>query len=271
MSLVSYKWLSFYFNSIIKLHPLKKRFFIKCIPNKHIIELDITFDCNLLCNNCDRGCGIAPSKDYMTLQQVQKFINESLKLNWHWKEIYLLGGEPLLHPEILEICNLLETYKNKNPRVKIGLCTNGYSAKITQKIKSLPSFIDIINSQKKSPYNSFFKTVNVAPKDLQYLKDKDFSKGCFITEMAGVALNRYGYYPCAAGGAVDRIFGFDVGIKALENLTSVSLDPVFNQLCGYCGHFKRGTKDISKTQQISSSWRKAIKTYLYKQPILTIY
>ena len=39
----------------------------------------------------------------MTLAQIQQFVQESIELNKKWKLINLLGGEPTIHQDFLEI------------------------------------------------------------------------------------------------------------------------------------------------------------------------
>jgi len=43
----------------------------------------------------------------MSVEQIQKFINESVDNNVKWERIRVMGGEPTLHPDIFEILNLL--------------------------------------------------------------------------------------------------------------------------------------------------------------------
>ncbi len=48
------------------------------------IELEITTSCNLKCFNCDRQCRQASSKEFITLEQIKKFINETLSIGHRW-------------------------------------------------------------------------------------------------------------------------------------------------------------------------------------------
>ena len=43
-------------------------------PRQDKIILDITYACNLKCLKCNRSCRYAPSDDFMTLSQVERFI-----------------------------------------------------------------------------------------------------------------------------------------------------------------------------------------------------
>jgi sulfatase maturation enzyme AslB (radical SAM superfamily) len=74
-----------------KIDPIKYKFRIKKWPtlilgslfttNHQLIEINITFDCNLKCLYCNRSCSQAPSEDYMSVEQIEKFIIASRKKN----------------------------------------------------------------------------------------------------------------------------------------------------------------------------------------------
>jgi len=67
--------------------------------NLSMIEIDITYACNLRCYNCNRSCTQAPTVERMTVDQIKKFVEESKASNLQWKRIRILGGEPTLHPD----------------------------------------------------------------------------------------------------------------------------------------------------------------------------
>ncbi|MFO7942560.1 MAG: transcription antitermination factor NusB, partial [Bacillota bacterium] len=54
------------------------------------------------------------------LDQIKSFIAESVKNDKKWPFIVLIGGEPTLHPDIYEICDLFVNYKkNHSPNTKL--------------------------------------------------------------------------------------------------------------------------------------------------------
>ncbi len=58
--------------------------------------------CNLVCEHCFISCGPKNhSFEFMTLDQVTRYIEESLELGV--KEYYFTGGEPFMNPQILDI------------------------------------------------------------------------------------------------------------------------------------------------------------------------
>ena len=209
------------------------------------IELIITYSCNMPCNNCDAMVPQAPSKEAMTSAQIEKFIKESIEKKIHWRHIRILGGEPTLHKDIFNFLDILLAYKkNFSPETKIQLVTNGYGKAVQEIIKKIPKEVEIENSDKKSNLQPTFSPVNQAPMDMIEYKDSDFSKGCWIPSLCGIALDMHGYYPCSAAAAIDRVFGFDKGKKELP-IARGTLEEMFKDFCKLCGHFYDKINDFA--------------------------
>lgn len=241
------------------------------------IEIELTTYCNLRCLNCDRSCRQVASTEQMSIKQIEKFIKESIVTKKKWKQIRILGGEPTLHPDIVNICNLFIEYKRKHSsKTRILLFTNGYGPRVNNILETIPVGIEIRNSNKDSPIQQF-SSYNVSPIDLNNFQENtiDFSKGCVIIESCGLGLTRYGYYPCGAGGSTDRIFGMDIGIKELSEVSEPLLREQLSLLCKYCGHYKDWGREKNSTivteEVMSKSWRDAYSNYVKNEPELTLY
>jgi hypothetical protein len=149
---------------------------------------------------------------------------------------------------------------------------------VGEKVKSvlakLPEWITVINSNKTPGQRSnVFIPFNMAPIDnRKYSRFADFSRGCQMLESCqGLALSMYGYYPsspCVLG--VDRIFGFDIGIKKLSLVSEEALRKQMKTLCRYCGIFKEPYELITKPK-MSPSWEEAYSLHKKKKPRLTRY
>ncbi len=219
------------------------------------IEIDITYKCNLSCQNCNRSCSQAPTEESMTIEQIQDFLKQSIEKNIKWHKISLVGGEPLVHPNIFEIINLILDYKNHFSRkTKIYLVTNGI---LEEKLKLVPQDIIIINSNKKT-FVSKFVSFNIAPIDLDEYKNKDFRNGCQILKYCGMGLNNSGYYPCAVAGGIDRIFKMNKGRSNIPEKNDLMLDEL-NIFCRLCGHFKKHDNVLSP--EMSKTWEQAYKNF----------
>jgi len=183
--------------------------------SQDLIELDITYACNLKCYSCNRSCGLAPTDDHLSLEQVRRFIRESIDRNISWKRIRLLGGEPTMHPHLPELVQELKSYRAQYcPDALIEVVTNGVGSGCREILAKLGNDIKVVNTSKKSKTNTFM-AFNVAPKDLVPYRFADYSCGCWVPELCGINLNPYGYYCCGAGASIDRVFGFNIGRKSL--------------------------------------------------------
>jgi Radical SAM superfamily len=232
------------------------------------IELELITACNLKCFNCDRSSRQAVSAELMTLGQVARFVDESLELRWRWRKIALLGGEPTLHPRFFEILDELDRYRASEPDVVVQLISNGYGRRVERVLARLPDWVTLRNTHKTTPAQHHFDAYNVAPQDLPEYADADFSRGCTIPFMCGMALTRYGFYPCGAGASVDRVFGWGRGIGSLREVTPERLVGEFTLLCRYCGHF-HGRK--AGHEVMSASWVDAYDRWHRERPRLPLY
>jgi hypothetical protein len=261
-------------NPLLAVNPFFILKLMKSVPwgfNKKSIEIELTTRCPLSCFNCDRSVRQAPSDECISVEQITRFVEESIEVNWQWDYIKLFGGEPTLHPQFFEIVDIVKRYKDFNPRCVIEVGSSGYGPSVNQALSRLPDWVRLVNSRKESNINNFI-SYNIAPIDLEEYKDADFAKGCWVTEFCGMGLTRYGYYPCGAGASVDRVFGFDIGHKKLSSFSDVTLRDQLKTLCRFCGRYKGsyGGKMITE-EIITESWRKAYERYMEKKPELSLY
>lgn len=218
------------------------------------IQLEITVDCDLFCHNCCRQCTQFPSTENMSLSQVAFFVRETRALNRKWQRIDITGGEPFTHPKLHDIIEIISPFRHQS---HIRLLTNGMDKE--ERIAQLPSWLTVQNSHKNGPERKFFDLMNKAPIDFGHK-----GKPCrFVTgdDVCGVGLSRYGYYTLGSCGAIDRAFGFDIGIKKLEDVTESSLRDQMDKLCDYCGHSPTLVKEQGTRQFFSKSWLEAKANY----------
>jgi len=238
--------------------------------NHYRIEIDITYNCNLKCLNCDRSCKQAESEERMSVEQLKKFIKESIEQKRKWEKIRITGGEPTLHPQILDIIQLLLSYKkNFSPETRIQLVTNGFGLKVKNVLRIIPSEIEIENTYKVSKFQ-YFDAFNIAPIDFLRYKYVDYLNACPVTQVCGIGLTRYGYYPCAVGGGIDRILGFDIGSKEMPFPKDLMIGEK-RILCRYCGHYIFSLRNRFIKEEISSTWKRAYENYKIKKPVLSLY
>ena len=225
------------------------------------IEIDLTYLCNLRCNNCNRSCAQAPDTTHIKLESIKQFVDDSLQTRRYWRRIRILGGEPTLHPEFNAILHELGRYKTAYPDCSIQLVTNGYGAKVNRILQSLPKSIYVENSFKSSNVQPEFGAFNLAPQDsIKYLF-ADYKNGCSIASTCGLGLTPQGYYPCAIAGGIDRVLGLHTGRNRLPQPTDEMRD-LMDAACRLCGRFRDGHYIPPKLrpsvlkQETSPTWRK---------------
>jgi hypothetical protein len=221
-------------------------------------EIDVTYRCNLKCNNCNRSCTQAPSKTDIPVEKIESFLEESITGGIKWKRIRLLGGEPTLHPEIATILDMLLAHRSTHsPHTRIVMCTNGSGKRINEILSRLPEGVEI-KSTAKGERQRLFRPFNMAPKDNVLYRFADYTAGCRIISDCGLGLTPTGYYPCAVAGGIDRVFGIDIGRQQLPSSTDDLRDQM-DVLCRYCGHF--GFLWPIRRQKTSPTWKAAYRNY----------
>lgn len=265
------------------------------------IEIILTYACNRKCLNCEAMVRQAPSNEVMTVEQIEKFVKQSIEKDVRWKNIRLLGGEPTLHPNIEKIVQILLEYKEQYSKdCNIAVVSNGSGEFVNSVLNRLESKydIEIQNSNKISDIQIGFSPVNQAPIDMKEYKNMNFTKGCWIPTVCGIALDMNGFYPCSASAAIARVSGNDIGRKEVPT-SNDNMEDIFQSTCCLCGHYyneinneftkeeanqenleelekviddyqKRTTGELYD-EIISESWVKILKNYKKEKPILKTY
>jgi glycosyltransferase involved in cell wall biosynthesis len=205
--------------------------------SREFIEIDITYDCNLHCLGCNRSCTQAPTKQQMEVEDVERFVKDSLSKGIEWKKIRVLGGEPTEHPDFEKILYVLGEYKLEYPRTRIELVSNGYGKNVARALLRIPPFIHVENTAKTSSQGVGFYAFNDAPIDNKKYRKSDFSNGCSNIEDCGIGLGPGGYYPCTLAGGIDRIMGKNLGRQELPESDDEMRD-LMAEFCKMCGRFQ---------------------------------
>lgn len=235
---------------------VSERFGRQFLPSRSYAEIDITYQCNLKCINCNRSCTQAPSNREMPVADIKAFIEQSIEKQIAWKRIRILGGEPTLHSRIFDIIDLLINYQQTyNPSVRLVLGTNFFGNQVHRVLEQLPDGITLKSTLKSSRVN-LFKPFNVAPVDRWYNRFSDYACGCRIIAECGLGLTPSGYYMCAIAGGIDRIVGYHLGRKVLPE-ESDTLSDQMSAFCRLCGHF--GFQWPTRRAKLSKTWRLAYR------------
>jgi hypothetical protein len=244
---------------------------------RNIIEIDVTYDCDLKCLNCNRSCRQAPSAERMELAQIEAFVEESRRRGKVWRIIKVLGGEPTLHPHLTAILRTLLDGCARPHGTSIILVTNGFSERTREIIQSLPKEVIVDPaSLKDSAVQPQFGAFNMAPADSSRFRSASFRNACQIPRVCGIGLTPFGYYGCAIAGGIDRVAGYDIGRKRLPDDTD-EMEDHFTRFCPLCGRFIEGhfipwnLKRPLREERLSPAWQKLYAAYQERPPRLTRY
>jgi len=84
------------------------------------VEVNLTAHCNLACYGCDHASPVH-AEEYLSVEEFAKDL-AALAPVYHVFEFLLTGGEPLLHPRLLEV---VDAIRASGVAEKITLMTNG--------------------------------------------------------------------------------------------------------------------------------------------------
>jgi len=239
-------------------------------PNMNWLELDITYVCGMGCRNCNRMTGIAPGRpeQNMSVGQVGRLIRDCVRLQYTWKEWFLVGGEPTTHPELDAIIGCIADYRfDHNPELRLTLATHGHGERTQKRLAELAAafpFLQILNSHKTSPVQTDFVAPCVAPVDI----DPEWAanhcyQGCSVSSHCGISMNFAGFYPCAVAGAIDQIFGLNQAIADLADVSEDAMTEKYQVFCRLCGYY-RPIRESSQTV-LSPAWRAALDRYRVRE------
>ncbi len=249
------------------------------VSNLDKIEVDITYRCNLNCQGCNRSCGQAPTTECMSVEQIRRLIDDSIKIGKKWNLINILGGEPTLHPDFVTIINMIQNeYVDVfSANTIIQVVSNG----VAEKSRELCEIVRNRNKNVRIDYDSYkqsnkveyFTPFNDAPIDDANFADADYSLGCWVASYCGIGLNSRGYYCCAPAAGIDRVLNTQSAITSLNEVVNDAQNCMKEQMrlfCKYCGNYKAYTESggdfVPRCEKapfesiVSPTWN-----YLYKK------
>lgn len=237
--------------------------------NRRVIGIALTYACNLRCVNCDESSAQAPADTQMSVEQIQRFVDECVAANYRWDLMEIAGGEPTVHPDFLKIIEILREYRNRySPGTRIKVLTNGAGEKTQHMAAQVPSDIEVENSSKGGKRQSELKhaTFNLAPEEVAGYDKVDFRNACEYTHRCGTGLGPTGYYHCPVAAGMDRIFEWNIGRQSLPSLED-DMEDLAERFCRKCGYFLKQLeykKPLGK-QFTSPAWQQAYDGYRERQ------
>jgi len=238
---------------------------------KKAIELKLTNYCNRQCSNCNAGHDVVQTNDYLSLENMEKFVKESIASEYKWNHIVLVGGEPTLHPFFSEIIEILGKYRQFYSDCKFEIKTNGWGNKVQKVMEKIPEWMEILNTTGEQRGGvegklARFELFRIAPVDIDSFKGyEEFDKGCRVVGQCGLNMSVWGkYYPCSLGEVIARIFEIEIEEDSFADLLNSNIRNKLKKVCQYCGFFFEPGLFYSTLELQSESWDRALKEYSKK-------
>lgn len=169
-----------------------------------LIQIDITNACHLRCANCTRFIGHHKKPYFMDLDTVVKAIES---LEGYPGGIGMMGGEPTMHPQFEEIC---EIYQEMIPDRRCrGLWTAGYKWDEYQEIINETFDSDlIIYNEHSDPNEGAHQPLLIAAEDI--LDDRELMwrliGNCWVQWRWSASITPKGGFFCEVAAASDMLF-----------------------------------------------------------------
>jgi hypothetical protein len=179
-------------------------------PIYETIDVEVTLRCNWRCENCIKFCNMQNETglDYrdtdMSMGQIENFVSEVEKIGAEKKQlvtntVFLTGGEPLLHPDIIEMAKLVKTLVDKSLIRSLAINSN-LVKKAPEELK--PFVVNFSTTEQKAQIHN---TVLIHPDDMEQRRPSFAT--CKHYRKWRIVLSRYGYNMCCAGDGYMRLFG----------------------------------------------------------------
>jgi hypothetical protein len=215
------------------------------------------------CPSCSRACIVSPSNHFISLKILEKFVKETIELNYKWNTIKLIGGEPTGHPELERAFQLLKEYKTFSPTTCIQILTNGQGW-YNNKKHLIPRWVEICNgAEQKKLRDAGHHACYVAPIDINEWDDEVYN-GCSTFVHTGIGLGNSGYYICPLGNTIQRVFELKpIGKNSLKEIILEEMLEEIQSYCKYCGWYLTKYRIIEqfKPDTISNSYAAAFNNY----------
>ena len=167
------------------------------------IQIEVTNACNTRCANCTRFVGHHKKPFFMDPETVQKAIASLDGYKWG---IGLMGGEPTIHPQFLEICKIFQ--KMIPEKEKRQLWTNGYKWDAYEKViyETFDAIQITYNDHRED--EETHQPILIAADDI--LEDKELMwsliDDCWIQRRWSASITPKGCFFCEVAAAMDHLF-----------------------------------------------------------------
>lgn len=255
------------------------------------VEYHLVDHCNLNCVWCEHFSSIS-KEYYVTLEDVANDFRRLARIkgvNENKVNIYLLGGEPLLHPQVIQIMESVRSIFPNRDNVDIRLVTNGILLnRMPQLFWDSCANNRITLSVTKYPINVDYAAIEGLAKkngvqfEIFHVKITDSMRTVPI-DASGRSSNQNSFENCPIAhrccylkgdkiyscpripniNSYNQHYGFDLQVTKhdyIELLDTLSIDDVFsfldtpNEFCKYCDMEKMSSTPWSTHKKSRNEW-----------------
>jgi hypothetical protein len=204
---------------------------MKSIYDMKTIQIDVTNSCNHRCSNCTRLIGHHIKPFFMDLKTIEKALDS---LDGYKGCIGLMGGEPTLHPQFMEICKL---YQEKIPdRRRRELWTSGYKWKEYEDIINETFDSDCIAYNDHTHDTGKHQSLMIAADEI--IDDKEFMwkliDKCWIQNRWSASITPKGCFFCEVAGAMSYAYDGPEGYPIESGWWNKTPEQFREQILQYC-------------------------------------
>jgi organic radical activating enzyme len=205
------------------------------------LEIQVMLACNWRCCACDQLSQFPQinfvKRGTMTLAQIERFVAEMKEHNAYFGRIRLVGGEPSLHPKLVEIVQTLRQLIPEHCH-QIELVTNGSHPEKLEPVRKLLK-VRVSNAADKEKHH--VANLAATPESKGYA-----GKRCNSPEHCGWSLSYYGFAPCSAGAGIMRLWDAMEHQRLTLPLAGKTNDnwPDIQKLCDKCYHGLRAEDKV---------------------------
>lgn len=215
------------------------------------IAIELTNACIMSCAYCTRNVRHVDEPFYLSITEFKR----ALKSLYGWKgKIILIGGEPTLHPNFKEIC---EIFKNEFPFIQRGLWSAG-GRKFYEFRELIDETFGVLN------FNNHKQDCNHQPNliaideviDDPQLK-QELIENCWLQHLWSPSIGPNGTFFCEVAQSMDQIFKMKMGKKIQDNWWNEPIKEYFGKqietFCNMCGACLplAGESDKSREEKIT--------------------
>lgn len=171
------------------------------VRDKNIIQIEVTNVCEHECTNCSRFVGHYRETYFMKLEQVERAIDSLLDFPGG---IGIMGGEPLMHPDFLEICRLMKQMVSPERR---HLWTAGYNWNLYRDVVRKTFGENVrFNSHNDTTQKHHPMLLGIS----EVIHDRELIRqlldDCWVNNKWSASINPKGAFFCEIAGAMAMLF-----------------------------------------------------------------